>query len=94
MTTWLHTAAQNTRPTSPLPILAGQPPIEVEKALLLSTHLGRLLPGLRSKPIHLRGQGLVLGHHALNLVEAPFPVLRRFNCTLQEEYILNPGTMH
>jgi len=77
-----------------LPILVGQPPIEVEKALFLSTHLGRLLPGFRPKPIHLCGQGLVLGHNALNLVEAPFPVLHRFHRALQEEYMLNPGTSH
>ena len=94
LTTWLHTAARSTRLTSPLPILVGQPPIEVEKALFLSTHLGRLLPGFRPKPIHLRGQGLVLGHNALNLVEAPFPVLRRFHCALQEEHVLNPETMY
>jgi len=82
LTTGLHTAAKNIQLTSPLQILVGQPPIEVEKVLFLSTHLGRLLLGFRPKSIHLRRQGLVLGHNALNLVESPFPVLRRFHCPL------------
>jgi len=95
LTAGLHTAAKNIQLTSPLPILVSQPPIEVEEALFLSTHLGSHLLGFRSKLIHLRGQGLVFGHNALNLVEAPFygtspfslPPVRRIHAELGTLYI-------
>ena len=40
--------------------------------LLLGMHLGHFLPNLRSQPVHLCGQGLVLGHNAFYLVKNRF----------------------
>jgi hypothetical protein len=57
-------------------------PIEIEQVSFLSTHLGRLLLGLLPQTIYFHGQGFILGHDPFNLVEAPFPVLRRFHCDL------------
>ena len=76
------------RLTCSLPILVGQTTSELEMTLLLGAHLGHSFSNLRPQPVHLRGQGLVLGHNTFYLVKAPLSVLRRFHCALQDEHML------